>query len=171
LKVVVVKKKKTHCVMEPSCGWICNSAIVWWDELAVVKVLDRIKNPQFVQGLTLYLAQITLYLGLCRHWSLHSTPFSLGEGCCFRTLQCMHRTYWWVWSIYYSPGVDVVFYVGVLVLMYYCCRASWVLMAKVAQWGMVYCLHWMMVLAREYQPPSILPGYHPYLLLPSARQE
>jgi len=30
-------------------------------------------------------------------------------------------------DIYYSPGVDVVFYVSVSVLMYYCCRASWVL--------------------------------------------
>jgi len=61
------KKEKTHCVMEPSCGWICNPTIVWLDEFAVVKILDRIKNPQDVQGLTLYLAQIiNLYLGLCR---------------------------------------------------------------------------------------------------------
>ena len=31
----------------------------------MVKILDRIKNPQDVQGSTLYLAQIiTLYLGL-----------------------------------------------------------------------------------------------------------
>jgi hypothetical protein len=52
--------------MEPSCGWICNPAIVWLDEFAVVKILDRIENPQDVQGLTLYLAQIiTLYLVLC----------------------------------------------------------------------------------------------------------
>jgi len=37
------------------------------DEFAVVKILDIIKNPQDVQGLTLYLGQIlTLYLGLCR---------------------------------------------------------------------------------------------------------
>ena len=53
--------------MEPSCGWICNPAIVGLDEFAVVKILDRIKNPQDVRGLTLYLAQIiTLYLVLCR---------------------------------------------------------------------------------------------------------
>jgi len=37
------KKEKTHCVMEPSCGCICNPAIVWLDEFAVVKILDRIK--------------------------------------------------------------------------------------------------------------------------------
>ena len=34
--------------MEPSCGWICNPTIVWLDELAVVKILDRIENPQDV---------------------------------------------------------------------------------------------------------------------------
>ena len=48
--------------MEPSCGWICNPAIVWLDEFAVVKILDRIKNPQDVQGLTLYLAQIITFI-------------------------------------------------------------------------------------------------------------
>ena len=32
--------------------------IVWLDEFAVVKILDRIKNLHDVQGLTLYLAQI-----------------------------------------------------------------------------------------------------------------
>jgi len=53
--------------MEPLRGWIFNPAIVWLDEFLVAKILDRIKNPQDVQGLTLYLAQIiTLYLGLCR---------------------------------------------------------------------------------------------------------
>jgi len=31
--------------MEPSCDWICNPTIVWLDEFAVVKILDRIKNP------------------------------------------------------------------------------------------------------------------------------
>jgi len=61
------KKEKTLCVMDPSRGWICNPVIVWLDEFAVVKILDSIKNPQDVQGLTLYLGQIiTLYLGLCR---------------------------------------------------------------------------------------------------------
>ena len=30
--------------MEPSCGWICNRAIVWLDEFAVVKILDRIEK-------------------------------------------------------------------------------------------------------------------------------
>jgi len=48
--------------MEPSCGWICNPAIVWLDEFAVVKILDRIKNPQDIQGLTLYLAQIIIFI-------------------------------------------------------------------------------------------------------------
>jgi len=53
--------------MESSCDWICNPGIVWLDEFAVVKILDRIKNTQDVQGLTLYLAQIiTLYLVLCQ---------------------------------------------------------------------------------------------------------
>jgi len=53
--------------MEPSCGWICNPAIVWLDESPIVKILDRRKTPQDVQGFTLYLAQIiTLYLDLCR---------------------------------------------------------------------------------------------------------
>ena len=53
--------------MEASCDWIFNPATVWLDEFAVVKLLDRIKTPQDVQGLTLYLGQIiTLYLGLCR---------------------------------------------------------------------------------------------------------
>jgi len=53
--------------MKSSCGWICDEAIVWLDEFAVVKILDRRKNPQDVQGLTLYLGQIkTLYLGLCQ---------------------------------------------------------------------------------------------------------
>ena len=28
------KKRKTHCVMEPSCDWICNPVIVWLDEFA-----------------------------------------------------------------------------------------------------------------------------------------
>ena len=31
--------------MEPSCGWICNPAIVWLDEVAVGKILDRIEKP------------------------------------------------------------------------------------------------------------------------------
>jgi len=31
--------------MEPSCGWICNPTIVWLDEFAVVKILDRMKKP------------------------------------------------------------------------------------------------------------------------------
>jgi len=53
--------------MEPSCAWIYNPAIVWLDEFAVVKILDRIKNSQDVRGLTLYLAQIiTFYSVLCR---------------------------------------------------------------------------------------------------------
>ena len=39
------KKEKTHCVMEPSCGWICNPTIVWLDEFAVVKILERLKKP------------------------------------------------------------------------------------------------------------------------------
>jgi len=39
------KKEKTHCVMEPSCGGICNPVIVWLDEFAVVKILDRIEKP------------------------------------------------------------------------------------------------------------------------------
>jgi len=67
----------------------------------------------------------------------------------------MNRTYWWVWCLHYSPGADVVFDVGVLVLMYYCCRTSWVLMAEGAQWSMTYCLHWMMVLTRHVSSPSI----------------
>jgi len=66
LKVVVAKRKKPS-VMELSCDWICNPSIVWLDEFAVVKILDRIKNPQDIQGLTLYLGQkIILYLDLCR---------------------------------------------------------------------------------------------------------
>ena len=41
--------------MEPSCGWICNPAIVWLGEVVVGKILDRIKkNPQDVQGFTLF---------------------------------------------------------------------------------------------------------------------
>ena len=51
--------------MEPLCGWICNPAIVWLDEFAVVKILDRIKNPQDVQGLTLYLPHIIGELNSC----------------------------------------------------------------------------------------------------------
>ena len=35
--------------------------------------------------------------------------FSLSQCCCFGTLQCMHRTFWWARSIYYSPGVDSCF--------------------------------------------------------------
>jgi len=31
--------------MEPSCGGICNLVIVWLDEFAVVKILDRIEKP------------------------------------------------------------------------------------------------------------------------------
>ena len=29
---------------EPSCGWICNPAIVWLGEVAVGKFLDRIEK-------------------------------------------------------------------------------------------------------------------------------
>jgi len=58
------KKGKTHCVMKPSCGWI--SAVDSIQKFMVVKFFDRRKNPQDVQGLTLYLGQIiTLYLSLC----------------------------------------------------------------------------------------------------------
>ena len=50
--------------MKPSCGWI--SAVDSIQKIMVVKIFDRRKNPQDVQGLTLYLGQIiTLYLGLC----------------------------------------------------------------------------------------------------------
>jgi len=31
--------------MGPSCGWICNPAIVWLGEVAVGKILDKIKKP------------------------------------------------------------------------------------------------------------------------------
>jgi len=31
--------------MEPSCGWICNPAIVWLGEVAVGKILDSIEKP------------------------------------------------------------------------------------------------------------------------------
>ena len=59
------KKEKTHCVMKPSCDWF--SAVDSIQKFAVVKRLVRRKNPQDVEGLTLYLGQIiTLYLGLCR---------------------------------------------------------------------------------------------------------
>jgi len=52
--------------MKPSCGWICDEVIMWLDEFTMVKILDRRKNPQDVQGLNFYLGQIiTLYLGLC----------------------------------------------------------------------------------------------------------
>jgi len=58
------KKIKTHCVTKPLCGWI--SAVDSIQKITVVKNFDRRKNPQDVQGLTLYLSQITtLYLGLC----------------------------------------------------------------------------------------------------------
>ena len=58
------EKRKTHCVMKPSCGWI--SAVDSIQKITMVKNIDRRKNPQDVQGLTLYLSQITtLYLGLC----------------------------------------------------------------------------------------------------------
>jgi len=50
--------------MKPSCGWI--SAVDSIQKITVVIFFDRRKNPQDVQGLTLYLGQIiTLYLGLC----------------------------------------------------------------------------------------------------------
>jgi len=76
------KKGKTHCVMEPSCGWICNPAIVWLDEFAVVKILDRIKNPQDVQGLTLYLPQIITGMGFPGVVPEH-VPGTLGNTACF----------------------------------------------------------------------------------------
>ena len=31
--------------MEPLCGWICNPTIVWLDEVAVGKILDRKEKP------------------------------------------------------------------------------------------------------------------------------
>jgi len=50
--------------MKPLCGWISDVDSI--QKFAVVKILVRRKNPQDVQGLTLYLGQIiTLYLGLC----------------------------------------------------------------------------------------------------------
>jgi len=79
--------------MKPSCDWI--SAVDSIQKFAVVKLLVRRKNPQDVEGLTLYLGRIiTLYLGLCRYPILHNILFSLSQCCCFRNLQCMHRTYW-----------------------------------------------------------------------------
>jgi len=50
--------------MKPSGGWI--SAVDSIQKIAEVKIFDSRKNPQDVQGLTLYLGQIiTLYWGLC----------------------------------------------------------------------------------------------------------
>ena len=62
--------------MKPSGGWI--SAVDSNQKIAEVKIFDSRKNPQDVQGLTLYLGQIiTLYLGLCCIVNIVQNLFSL----------------------------------------------------------------------------------------------
>jgi len=142
--------------MESSCGWICNPTIVWLDEFAVVKILDRIKKPTGCPRFDpVFGSHNNPLFGSLSIMITSEHSIFVGWRVLFQNPECMNRTYWRTWCLYYSPGADVVFDVGILMSMYYCCRTSWVLMVEGAQWSMTYCLHWMMVLTRHVSSPSL----------------
>jgi len=51
------KTEKTHYVMQPSCDWI-SARGQYPKKITVVKNFDRRKNPEDVQGLTLYVGVV-----------------------------------------------------------------------------------------------------------------
>jgi len=50
--------EKPHYVMKPSCAWISARGQYPKKKITVVKIFDRRKYPQDVQGLTLYVGVV-----------------------------------------------------------------------------------------------------------------